>query len=745
MDESKLSPKEQVEYMLQRAKILEEQKQQKQKEEKEKFIPVVAVEEQHLPDLLTPVTSLNLFEDEIDTEQTILSKFKVDEDAYKGVNITPEKVKKVKKSLGRMTTGVAAAVPLQCRAEHCQPPGSLVLTTKGEKRIEELDPATDLVVSYDVNNKSVVKRGKNFKLGSKLYAEDLHVFEDVENTSTFKTTYDHILLAKLNEGSIGKYCVYMMQKGDNFRIGVTIFLSEQSPKLGRDKKTYRRNIKLGIKNRFNAERADKLWILAICETKVDAFLKEEFFTCKFGVPQSLFISCAERGRPGKYNGKSKWVSQEQIDEHFESLKQPLEIMKHHLKSIGRDYDYPFLNRTDLEARKNIQLSAIFEVRACNYLPEVMLMPTFDNYRTEKDIENIDRDVHPDYKYFKVSKELYRGSVYYLDVEKYHTYITNGVITHNCSYSQTCLTGDTLILTSTFKEVPLKDINVGDKIYSANKDYILERQTVTNKICNGEKYVYKLTTKSDKVLKLTANHKVASYLDNEIRWIALEDGLQIGHKVLVVEDLEDNSIFTDNYSDFLIDEIVDIEELGLQVVYDIEVENNHNFIASSVLCHNCVFFKEDIHVEGEPCLAEVYVAEYWTKKYMEDLNIDPNSITEVHTVSRLVEISILENRLTQYMSIHQPDLTMDVVTAVGDDGDPIYNKASSIAFEQRERLDRSKLKILESLAATREKKMKIQISAQNTTNATSSLASVKNSLEALAEDLKRMNGIKTVNQ
>ena len=77
--------------------LLKEKKLQQQKEEKEKFIPVVAVEEQHLPDLLTPVTSLNLFEDEIDTEQTILSKFKVDEDAYKGVNITPEKVKKVKK------------------------------------------------------------------------------------------------------------------------------------------------------------------------------------------------------------------------------------------------------------------------------------------------------------------------------------------------------------------------------------------------------------------------------------------------------------------------------------------------------------------------------------------------------------------------------------------------------------------------------------------------------------------------
>ena len=65
-------------------------------------------------------------------------------------------------------------------------------------------------------------------------------------------------------------------------------------------------------------------------------------------------------------------------------------------------------------------------------------------------------------------------------------------------------------------------------------------------------------------------------------------------------------------------------------------------------------------------------------------------------------------------------------------------------EQRERLDKSKLKILESLAATREKKMKIQISAQNAVTSSSSLSSVKSSLEALAEDLKRMNGIKTVN-
>ena len=437
--DDKLSPKEQVEFMLQRAKMLEEQKKKKEQDIKESIIPVVQIhtsieEDKQLPDLLVPVTGLSLFEEEIDTQETLMRRFKVDESAYNKKQLTPEKVQKIKKSLGRMTTGVSAAVPIICRS------------------------------------------------------------------------------------------------------------------------------------------------------------------------------------------------------------------------------------------------------------------------------------------------------------------------NNCSYSETCLTGDTQILIDDFKYIQLKDINIGDKIYSANDKYVLEKRTVTNKICNGIKTIYTITTSSNKKLKLTANHKLANYFENEVRWLALEDGLQIGHKLLIVDDLETDD-YLDSYEDFLLDEIINIEESGLEEVYDIEVEVNHNFIANNMLVSNCVFFKTNTHVEGEPCLAEVYVAEYWTKKYMEDLNIDPNSITEVHTVSRLVEISILENRLTQYMSIHQPDLMMDVVTAVDDEGNEIYNKASSIAFEQRERLDKSKLKILESLAATREKKAKILLTAQangNENNKNSSLAGIRNSLDALAEDLKRMKDVKTVN-
>ena len=316
---------------------------------------------------------------------------------------------------------------------------------------------------------------------------------------------------------------------------------------------------------------------------------------------------------------------------------------------------------------------------------------------------------------------------------------------DCSYSERCLDGDSLVLMSNLKKKKIRELVIGDRVYSANKEYRLESQTVKDISVNKAKVKYKITTKSGLEIKATANHPFATFKDEEVLWKTLSDGLIVGDTLLVIEDFREGAVHTDSIGDFLVDTITTIEYDSIGDVYDITVSNNHNFIAQDILSHNCPFYQENAAPVGNPCLVEVTIAEYWTKKYMEDLNIDPNSITEVHTVSRLVEISILENRLTQYMSIHQPDLTMDVVTAVGDDGDPIYNKASSIAFEQRERLDRSKLKILESLAATREKKMKIQISAQNTTNATSSLASVKNSLEALAEDLKRMNGIKTVNQ
>ena len=316
---------------------------------------------------------------------------------------------------------------------------------------------------------------------------------------------------------------------------------------------------------------------------------------------------------------------------------------------------------------------------------------------------------------------------------------------DCSYSERCLDGDSLVLMSNLKKKKIKELVIGDRVYSANKEYRLESQTVKDISINKAKVKYKITTKSGLEIKATANHPFATFKDEEVLWKTLSDGLIAGDTLLVIEDFRDGAVHTDSIGDFLVDTITTVEYDSIGDVYDITVSNNHNFIAQDILSHNCPFYQENAAPVGNPCLVEVTIAEYWTKKYMEDLNINPDSISELHTLSRLVEISIIENRLTMYMSIHNPDLTMDVITAVDDNGNEIYNKASSIAFEQRERLDKSKLKILESLAATREKKMKLQINAGAAVNQSSHLLNIKESLSSLTQQLQTMKDAKVVNK
>ena len=316
---------------------------------------------------------------------------------------------------------------------------------------------------------------------------------------------------------------------------------------------------------------------------------------------------------------------------------------------------------------------------------------------------------------------------------------------DCSYSERCLDGDSLVLMANLKRKKIKELKIGDKVYSANGEYRLEPKTIKDISVTLAKAKYKIITKSGLTIIATANHPFAVFKDEEVVWKTLSEGLSIGSSLLVIDDFRDGAVHTDSIGDFLIDDITSVEFHSVSEVYDITVSDNHTFIAQDILTHNCPFYQENAAPVGEPCLVEVTIAEYWTNKYMEDLDINPNSISELHTLSRLVEISILENRLTMYMSIHNPDLTMDVITAVDDNGNEIYNKASSIAFEQRERLDKSKLKILESLSATREKKMKLQINAGAAVNQSSHLLNIKDSLAALTQQLHTMKDAKVVNK
>lgn len=154
---------------------------------------------------------------------------------------------------------------------------------------------------------------------------------------------------------------------------------------------------------------------------------------------------------------------------------------------------------------------------------------------------------------------------------------------------------------------------------------------------------------------------------------------------------------------------------------------------------CPYFEERVHQLGEDCLVEAQLIEYWTYKYMEELDIDTSSISEMHTLSSLVELAIMDLRMSNYIAINDQALMMDFIASVDPNGVPLTNKGTSVAFEVKERIDRRRLKILETFNNTREKKAKLLLDA-GATEIKSTSRSIIDKLEKLAESVQ--NRVKT---
>lgn len=103
------------------------------------------------------------------------------------------------------------------------------------------------------------------------------------------------------------------------------------------------------------------------------------------------------------------------------------------------------------------------------------------------------------------------------------------------------------------------------------------------------------------------------------------------------------------------------------------------------------------------------------------------------VSSLVEIDIMELRMNNYLAINDQALMMEFIASVDPQGNILSNKGVSVALDIKERLQRQKLKILETLNNTREKKAKLiidsgqSVSKENSKNLLNKLDKLYNKL------------------
>lgn len=308
----------------------------------------------------------------------------------------------------------------------CQPIGSKVLTKDGYKNIEDLTSKDCLITFAQEDCAYYGKRQREYhpEIAHRFYKGLL--YDVTVDGVTNRFTPNHRMVVRWLNRDTTLQCVYLMRKGDMFRIGqCQIFSSNGSTH---------------FTTRMNMEGAEEGWILRVCKTKEEALIYEQYYSFAYGIPQLSW---------------SKWYTKEMQRDVYSLLGSLEKKATALLGSVHRDINYPMFNHEKAQAKSGGTCISLCE--ACNLIPEIMCVPVYQGKsRTNKETL---------WHNFSVSYENYSGLVYSLNVPKYHTYITDGGLTvHNCIYGYSGARADVLI--DLAKRFPVEHLSVSYRIPQA---------------------------------------------------------------------------------------------------------------------------------------------------------------------------------------------------------------------------------------------------------------------------------------
>lgn len=366
----------------------------------------------------------------------------------------------------------------------CLPPGTQITTAEGVRPIERIKPG------------DVVKAASGYGSTGHFRVTNTRKFSHEGELFTFKTkqgrvlhcTPYHMLFSRWEKTE--HYFVYLMYSaGKGYRIGMTKGTRFDGKKHD-----------IGLRVRANQERADKMWVIKVCETKEEAIYLEMLYAFKYGIPtvvfradlnrsmvltqphiDSIFDSIDTRERAeklmsdeglvfnlphfvpqatvrngikrlainvvmfgGKNNSGTSSHSSSRISANttnpddlsvFSELGYSVRSGKAHtfrseihasdygkIESIVQDFG-GHLNPTAVVQRSAFITGNKFAFTPAAHIRRGMKIP----------VESKDGFVEED-EVVGVSKEIYKGFVYDIDVEKVHNYVAEGVVVHNSIYS-----------------------------------------------------------------------------------------------------------------------------------------------------------------------------------------------------------------------------------------------------------------------------------------------------------------------
>lgn len=362
----------------------------------------------------------------------------------------------------------------------CLPTGSLIETANGSKKIEE--------VKIDDMVQSAAGYGKTGYFRVTAVKKFCHKGELVKITTTsgkkLRCTPNHLLFACwLPTDAYFVYLMHSQEKG--YRIGTAKGTRYDGKKHD-----------IGLRVRANQERADRIWVLRVCENRPEAMYHEARFAYKYGIPMLVFHA---------YGNRAMKLEQK----HLDAIYQEIDTAQRASKLLADEdiaFEYPHFTpqATVRSGRRKVNINVLLfgdkrisdwsmsrisantthiedlhafaqagytirpgragtfrseisskdfgkiegvlqhiaqhigsDVRICKYSFMTEQKFTFtpaSQIRTGMALPVVQDGQISEDKVVSVEHETYTGNVYDLDVENVHNYVASGIAVHNSIYS-----------------------------------------------------------------------------------------------------------------------------------------------------------------------------------------------------------------------------------------------------------------------------------------------------------------------
>ncbi len=302
----------------------------------------------------------------------------------------------------------------------CQPAGTLVSLPDGSTcPIEQLRPRSE-IVTFDRRSQMFIKKGKVTDVAVRQYEGLLYTIKAGDKHS--RCTDSHKWLVRwANKDKQDVWITYLMRQGGRYRVGQTkLFLR------GRHQNS---NFDFGLAQRARTEKADAAWILKVHGSLAEALVYEQLVSARYGLPEVCFYQSWE----------AKCYTQEMIDQIYDALAPQEENACRCLEDHGRRLEYPLYSRSmngyapEDVPRQRQGRTTLFETQACNLISGFMAIPVAPEYIHSKKDHSMRHVVAHSWQTIEVSTSPFSGPVYSVNVERFHKYIADGLVTCNSLY------------------------------------------------------------------------------------------------------------------------------------------------------------------------------------------------------------------------------------------------------------------------------------------------------------------------